>query len=104
MINKKKGKKNSKEIQRIKKKIVPTLKKYGIRKAGIFGSYVRNEHKRGSDIDVLIQPPKSMSLLKFVHIKHELEEKLNKKVDLVSYRGIHPILKNQILEEEVRII
>lgn len=94
----------SREIQRIKKKIVPTLKKYGVKKAGIFGSYVRGEQKNRSDIDILIQPPKDMGLLGFVHVKHELEEKLKKKIDLVSYNGIHPLLKNQILKEEVKII
>ncbi len=96
--------KNKSQITTIKKKIVPILKKNGIRKAGIFGSYVRGDYKKRSDIDILIQPPRDMSLLKFVHVKHELEEKLNKKVDLVSYRGIHPFLKNQILKEEVKII
>ena len=96
--------KNKSQIAAIKRKIVPILKKNGIRKAGIFGSYVRGDYKKRSDIDILIQPPRDMSLLKFVHVKHELEEKLNKKVDLVSYRGIHPFLKNQILKEEVKII
>lgn len=101
MINKKK---NSKKIQRIKRKIVPTLKKYGIKKAGIFGSYVRGEYKKRSDIDVLIQPPKNMSLLGFVHVKHELEDVLKRKVDLVEYKMIRPELKKTILNEEIRII
>ncbi|HLD42685.1 MAG TPA: nucleotidyltransferase family protein [Candidatus Nanoarchaeia archaeon] len=93
-----------KDVLKIKQKITPILKRYKVKRAGIFGSYVRGEHKQRSDVDVLIQPPRSMSLLKFVHIKHELEEKLNKKVDLVSYKGIHPLLKDQILKEEVKII
>ena len=44
---------DSKQIQTIKKKIVPTLKKYGIKKAGIFGSFVRGEQKKKSDSDLL---------------------------------------------------
>ena len=93
-----------KDVLKIKQKITPLLKRYKVKRAGIFGSYVRGGHKQRSDVDVLIQPPRSMSLLKFVHIKHELEEKLNKKVDLVSYKGINPLLKDQILKEEVKII
>mgnify|MGYP001572432825 CR=1 FL=1 len=92
------------ELVRIKKTIVKTLKKYGIKKAGIFGSYVRGEQKKKSDIDVLIEPTENMSLLDFIHVKHELEDKLKIKVDLISYNGIHPLLKNQILSEEVKII
>ena len=94
--------KRNKKIEEIKKKIIPILRKYKIKKAGIFGSYVRGEQKNKSDIDILIQPPKSMSLLKFVHVKHELEEKTKKNVDLISYDGIHPLLKSQILKSQKR--
>ena len=48
-------------------------------------------------------PPSNMGF-EFVGIKFELEDKLKRKVDLVSYRGLHPLLKNRILKEEVRII
>jgi uncharacterized protein len=94
----------NREIRRLVPKIVRILRKYGVAKAGIFGSSVRGEQKKNSDVDILILPPKNMSLLGFVHLKHELEEKLGKKVDLVSYRGVHPYLKDQILGEEIRVI
>lgn len=92
------------KIKLPKQKIVKILKKYGIKKAGIFGSYVRGEQKKNSDIDILIEPPKNMSLIGFVHVKHKLEDELGIKIDLVSYKGIHPLLKSQILHEEVKII
>ena len=94
----------NKNLELIKKKIIKVLKKYKVKKAGIFGSYVRGDQKNDSDIDVIILPPKDMSLLGLVHVKHELEDKIDKEIDLVSYRGIHPYLKKQILSEEVRII
>ena len=97
-------KKETKDLEKLKKVIVKILKKYGIKKAGIFGSYVRGEQKKRSDIDVLVLPPKDMSLIDFVGVKLELENEIKRKVDLVSYRGIHPLLKKQILHEEVRII
>ena len=91
------------KINQIKKPIVDILKKHRIRKAGIFGSYARGEEKNNSDVDILIMPTEGMGL-EFVEIVLELEEKLGKKVDLVSYRGIHPLLKKYILKDEVRII
>ena len=103
-LNLSKNKKVLKELEKIKPKIIKILKKNKIRRAGIFGSYVRGEQKKKSDIDILILPPKTMSLLDFVHVRHELEDKVGKKVDLVSYRVIHPILKERILKEEVKII
>jgi len=92
-----------KRIERLKKRILPILKKHKVVRAGVFGSYVRGENKKNSDIDILIMPPSNMGF-EFVGIKFELEDKLKRKVDLVSYRGLHPLLKNRILKEEVRII
>ena len=88
----------------ISRTIVKTLKSHGIKKAGIFGSYARGEQRKGSDVDILVQPTKDMNLLGFVHVKHELEDRLKMKVDLVRYRGIHPLLKKQIMKEQVKII
>jgi uncharacterized protein len=90
-------------ISSIKKKIIPILKKNHVVKAGIFGSFARGEARKKSDIDILVQPPKGMGL-KFVGMKLELEEKLGKKVDLLTYRSVHPYLKKYILEDEIRII
>lgn len=92
------------EIKNIKKQILPIFKKEKIKKAGIFGSYSRNEQSKSSDIDILIQAPASLSLIDLVRIKIKLEEKLKKSVDLVEYQTIKPQLKKQILSEEIRII
>mgnify|MGYP001558248556 CR=1 FL=1 len=93
----------SKDLEKMKKTIAKTLKKYGVKKAGIFGSYARGEAKKGSDIDILIEPPKGMGL-EFVGVSLELEKTLGKKVDLVTYKYLSPYLKKRILESEVRII
>ncbi len=95
--------KANREILKIKPKIVEVLKKYNVKKAGIFGSYARGENKKGSDVDILVKTPHGMAL-EFVGMALELEKTLKKKVDLVSYKYIHPYLKKRILEGEVRII
>lgn len=92
------------ELNKIKLKILPTLKKSGVKKAGIFGSYALGKQKKSSDIDILIKIPNSLSLTDLINIKIELEDRLNKKVDLIEYCCIHPMLKEKILNEEVRII
>ena len=93
----------NKNISKIRTKMLKVLKKYKIKKASIFGSYVRGEQKKDSDIDILVKPAKKMGL-EFVGMALELEDKLGKKVDLVTYKSIHPLLKKKILSEEVRII
>jgi predicted nucleotidyltransferase len=91
-------------IEEIKRKILPILKKYGVTRAGIFGSVVRGEAREESDIDILVEIESRMSLLDFVGLKLELEEALGKPVDLGEYSEIKPIIKKQILEEEVPIL
>ncbi len=90
-------------VANLKKIIMPVLLDYKISRAGLFGSYVRNENTEESDVDILVQIDEQISLLEFVRIKLELEEKLQKKVDLVEYKAIKPRLREQILSEEIRI-
>ncbi|HQE21896.1 MAG TPA: nucleotidyltransferase family protein [Thermosynergistes sp.] len=92
------------DIEEIKRKILPILKKYGVTKAGFFGSVVRGEETRESDIDILVEINTRMSLLDFVGLKLELEDALGIPVDLGEYSAIKPIVKEQILSEEVAIL
>jgi len=96
--------KKSESIKSIKKKIIPVLKRNDVIKAGIFGSYAKDKIKKKSDIDILIKFKGRKSLFDLAGLKIELEEKLNKKVDVLTYRSIHPFIKDNILKEEVRIL
>ena len=90
-------------IEYIKPKIIKVLKRYGIKRASLIGSYARGEQRKNSDVDVLIEPPKGLGF-GFVGIALDLEKALKRKVDLITYKGISPYLKKYILEDEVRII
>jgi len=91
-------------IEEIKREILPILKKYGVTRAGLFGSVVRGEAREDSDIDILVEIESRMSLLDFAGLKLELEEALGKPVDLGEYSVIKPIIKEQILKEELPIL
>jgi predicted nucleotidyltransferase len=86
----------------IKTKSIPILKKHGIKKAAIFGSYVRGEETKDSDIDMLVEfaNVETKSLLDLIGLEQELEEFFNKKVDVITYKSIHPLLKDYILKEQ----
>ncbi|HKZ33737.1 MAG TPA: nucleotidyltransferase domain-containing protein [Candidatus Nanoarchaeia archaeon] len=92
------------DIGKIKDKITTILKKNHVTKAGIFGSYSRGEQKTDSDIDILVEISKPISLLDFSRLKLDLEDALGRKVDIVEYNSIKPLIKKRILNEEVRII
>lgn len=84
----------------IKKQIVSILRRQGVTKAALFGSAARGEMKKRSDIDILIKLSGKKSLLDLVRIQFMLEDKLGKKVDLLTYNSIHPLLKDIILREQ----
>ncbi len=90
-------------LNKIKPKIIQILKKNKIKKAGIFGSYARGDLKKNSDIDIIVEPPKGLGF-GFVGIKFDLEKGIERKVDLVTYKSLHPLLREKILKDEVRII
>lgn len=93
------------KIEKIKKKIVKILKKNKVVRAGIFGSYARGEENKNSDIDILVEiKAKNFSLFDLVGLQLELEKIMKKKIDLLTYNSLNHLLKERILNEEVRII
>jgi predicted nucleotidyltransferase len=91
------------DITDIQKIIQPILGKHPIKRASIFGSYARQEARRESDIDILVEFSSSISLIQFVSIQLELEDILGKKVDLVEVSTLKPQLKANILKEQIEI-
>lgn len=91
-------------IEEIKQKLLPILRPYGVKRAGLFGSCVREELRQDSDIDILVDIEKDISLFDFIGLKLEIEDALGKKVDLVEYAAIKPLLRNRILNEQVIIL
>jgi hypothetical protein len=91
-------------IEEIKRKILPILQRYGVKRVGLFGSYVRGEIREDSDVDILVEIEKDISLLDFVGLKLEIEEALGRKIDLVEYNTLKPLIKERILDEQVVIL
>ncbi|AGK61271.1 putative nucleotidyltransferase [Archaeoglobus sulfaticallidus PM70-1] len=93
-------------IKRILKKHEKELKeKFGVKEIGVFGSYVRGEQKKDSDIDILVEfyPQTEMDLIKFVELEEYLSELLGIKVDLVMKSALKPRIGKRILKEVVYI-
>jgi uncharacterized protein len=91
-------------VASLKERILPILQRYGVRRAGVFGSYARAEAASGSDLDLLVELPAGSSLLDLVGLQLELSETLGIEVDANTYRAIHPLLRDGILEDEIRIL
>ena len=88
------------QLSQIQQKATPILAQFGVRKAALFGSVARGEATKDSDIDLLVQLDKTLSLFGFIDLKLQLEDALGKKVDLVQYDGIKKSLRDYILKDE----
>lgn len=75
------------------------IKKYGVKRIGLFGSYARNEQRTESDIDILVEFEKGKKTFdNYMELKFYLEDLFVTKVDLVIADVIKPDLKPYILE------
>ena len=90
------------EIKKIlEKHKAELIQQYGLQEIGIFGSYVRNEQRKISDIDILVEisKEKKLSLLDFIHLENYLSDLLEVKVDLVEKCTLKPGIGKYILNE-----
>ena len=93
-----------KDISRKLRSAKADLKKhFHVMKIGIFGSYVRGEQKKSSDIDVLVEFEEPVSLFRFLDLEEYLANLLGMKVDLVSKSSLKPRIGVQILKEAVYV-
>jgi hypothetical protein len=95
--------KDNKTFFSLRRKIIPILKKQGVVRSALFGSVVRGEQGSDSDIDILVELPEGKSLFDLIELEEALEKILGKKVDVITYRSVHPLLKDIIFKEQVLI-
>ncbi len=91
-------------IAELRQIVLPVLRRHGVTRAGVFGSIARGEATPESDVDILVELDGQASLFDFIGIKLELEEVLERRVDLVQYAAIKPLLRDRILGEEVPLV
>ena len=90
-----------KEIKRI---IKPILNKYGINDIYLFGSYARGEAKSNSDIDIYCDKGNIKTLIDQGELEEELENALNKEVDIIFTTSIlDEYFKEQIKEDMIKL-
>lgn len=92
------------EIENVLKQSMPEItERYKVKSLGIFGSYVRREAKKSSDLDLLVEFHQAPSLLQFIRMEDELSEKLGIKVDLVMKKALKTHIGRRILAEVIPV-
>jgi len=94
-------KKAERILEELRKELGTLRESYKVKGIGLFGSTVRGEQKKGSDIDLLVEFREPISLFKFLELEEHLSESLGRKVDLVSKKALKPRIGKRILAEVV---
>ncbi|MCX8103237.1 MAG: nucleotidyltransferase family protein [Candidatus Bipolaricaulota bacterium] len=76
---------------------------YKVRELGLFGSFVRGEQHEASDVDILVDFTEDASLFDLVRLADFLEEKLQRRVDIVTKDSLRVELRESVLRETVTI-
>ncbi|MGB9621981.1 MAG: nucleotidyltransferase family protein [Brevinematia bacterium] len=96
--------KNVNGIKEILKKHKGELReKFKVKDIGVFGSYVKGEQRKKSDIDILVEFEEPIGLFEFMDLEDYLSNLLGAKVDLVSKKALKPRIGEYILKEVVYI-
>jgi predicted nucleotidyltransferase len=72
---------------------------HGVSNVRVFGSFARNEQRKTSDVDLLVDLPDHFSLFKLAGLKIDLEEAIGRKVDVVPSDSVKPALRGYILAD-----
>ncbi len=91
-------------VQTLAEQALPILRRYGVTRAGIFGSRARGDPHASSDLDILVDLPEGSTLLDLVGLQLDLGDALGLTVDAHTYRSLHPLLRDRILKEEIPIL
>ena len=93
------------KFDELREKILPVLLPYGVKSVAVFGSVVRGEDTLESDIDILVElkPPSERPPigLRWFGLEQELEQILERKVDLVSQAALSPYIQPYVEKEMI---
>ncbi len=92
------------EIVGALRELMPDLaERYGVKRLGVFGSYVRGEADDRSDLDIIVEFEDAPTLWEFIRLERELGDKLGVKADLVIKKSLKPGIGEAILKEVVAV-
>ena len=90
-------------LTRLRAQLPELRERYGVSTLGVFGSYVREEQRGSSDLDVLVDFEEVPTLLKLAALQRHLSDLVGIKVDLVLRRTLKPAIGEVILSEVIYV-
>ena len=95
------------DIEVAKRKLAETLPllrdRFKVESIGVFGSYVKDQQREGSDLDVLVVFSETIDLLTLVELQNFLTDLLQVKVDITLRQTLKSRIRERILQEVVYV-
>ncbi len=91
------------KLHQLKSEIYQIAKKHNANKVYVFGSCARKEETAESDIDLLVEFLPNATLFDQIDIRDAMEHLLQRKVDVVSKRGLNPYIRENVLMESIAL-
>lgn len=86
------------------KVLLPELvAQFHVKTIGLFGSFARDQESQTSDVDILVEFSKPITLFQFIDLEYFLSDSIGRKVDLVTKDGLKPLIKPRVLEDVVYV-
>ncbi|MHB1336069.1 MAG: nucleotidyltransferase family protein [Candidatus Humimicrobiaceae bacterium] len=96
--------KNIEEIKKILNKNKSQFQKsFKVKEIGIFGSYIKNEQTKKSDLDILVEFESPIDFFDYIELEEYLTVLLGIKVDLVMKKALKPNIGRNILKEVIYV-
>ena len=96
--------KNIEEIKKIlNKNKIQFQKSFKVKEIGIFGSYIKNEQTKKSDLDILVEFESPIDFFDYIELEEYLTDLLGVKVDLVMKKALKPNIGRNILKEVIYV-
>ena len=90
-------------VEALRRQLPLLADRYRVKSLGLFGSYVRQESRADSDLDLLVTFSELPSLLGFIELENYFSDTLGVKVDLVMKDALKPRIGERILNEAVPV-
>ncbi len=91
------------ELRGMREQILGMAKRHGVRRVQIFGSLARGESRKDSDVDFLVELEPGRTLLDIVAIKQDLEDLLQRRVDVVTKNAVSPYIIDEIVAQAISL-
>lgn len=91
-------------VAEIREQVQEVMRRHGVERASVFGSFARGDDQPASDIDFLVELEEGRTLLDLSGLRLDLEELLEREVDVATPNSLHPQLRESILQQQVRIL